>query len=182
MKTSDRPRAAFSLVEVVLALGIMAGCLLSLVALLLVGIKSNQASAEEMRAVNLLTVLEADLRNTHPAANNGKSRFFGLVLPYATNSSGFTVYNPALTVNTVSTATSTGLDENENPLPYTSLAPRPRCQASVIYTSVPAAGSFTPVQARLIVNWPATNASTPQALITMSSGSFVEVNVTFPAP
>lgn len=179
MKTSGFGDRAFSLVEVVLALGIMAFCLVPLLALLPAGMKSNQVSAEEIRAVNLLTVLEADLRNTHPAANQGKSQLFGLALPYVTNASGLAL-NPALVTNTVSSANSIGLQDDETPTNYAA-SPRPRYQASVIYTSVPASGK-APTEARLIVNWPATNTIFPRDLVSGNGGGFVETIVTFPAP
>ncbi len=180
-KTSDRRIWGFSLVEVVLALGIMAFCLMALIALLPMGIKSNQISAEEIRAVNLLGLLEADLRNTHPSANSGKSRLFGLALPYSTNADGSTACNLSLPTNSVSASTSTGLQDNEMPISYTA-NPRPRYQASVIYSSLPAAGSLAPFQARLVINWPATNTTSPRELTTGLGGGFVEASVTFPAP
>jgi uncharacterized protein (TIGR02598 family) len=179
MMTSDPGDRAFSLVEVVLALGIMAFCLIPLIGLLPAAMKSNQVSTEEIRAVNLLTVLEADLRNTHPAANQGKSLLFGLALPYATNAGGMAL-NTALVTNTVSAANSIGLQDDETPTNYAA-SPRPRYQASVIYTSVPAAGK-APTTARLIVNWPATNTASPRDLVSGIGGGFVETIVTFPAP
>jgi len=180
-KIFENHSGGFSLVEVVLALGIMSFCLMALIGLLPVGIRSNQISAEEIHAVNLLTIMEADLRNTHQLANGGKSLLLGLALPYITNAAGQSICNPALSTNSVSAANSTGLEENETPVTYSGI-PRPRYQASVIYSTLPAAGNPAPIQARLIVNWPATNASSPRDLTSGFGGGFVETTVTFPAP
>ena len=61
-----RPRSGFSLVEVVLALGIAAFALMTLVALLPQGISLIGESEEEARAVNALTQVLAD-REASPA-------------------------------------------------------------------------------------------------------------------
>ena len=171
------------MVEIVLALGIVAFALLALMALLPVGIKSNQISTEETQAACILTTLEADLRNTHPAANNGLSQLLGLTLPYQTNASNQISVNTALALNKVSSLYSVGVNDDGTPVAYTSTAPRPRYQASVIYTQAPAANSLTPVHARLIVNWPPCTGTTPAQLTSAASVSgFVEAYVTFPQP
>ena len=61
--------SAFSLVEVTLALGIAAVCLISIFGLLPVGVNSNKASIEQTKAVNLLTAVVADLRSTSKTAS-----------------------------------------------------------------------------------------------------------------
>lgn len=171
------------MVEIVLALGIVAFALLTLVALLPAGMKSNQVSTEETRAASLLTMLEADLRNTHPAANNGRSLLFGLALPYQTNTSSRVVANSALEVNKVSTNYSAGVQDDGTPVAYTAANRVARYQASVIYTSNAGAGDLSPTHARLIVNWPSFNATNPAQLTSLASVSgFVETYVTFPQP
>ena len=175
---------AFSLVEMALALGIATFALVSLLALLPVGIKTNQVSTEETRAVFLLSALEADLRNTHPqATGNGTSQLFGLVLPYKMDALGArTAANTAVPMGLVSPACSVGLNDDEKPVPYSG-SPRPRYQATVLYTKVPAAGSSAPIQARLIVNWPAVPDANPAKLTSLKSvAGYVEAYVTFPAP
>ncbi len=170
---------AFSLVEVVLAIGIIAFALLMVVALLPIGIKINKISAEETRAINLLSLLEADLRNTHPSANANKSHILGLALPYTTNASGgVTLNRTGLATNTLSVLYTVGLQENETPAP--ALTPSTRYQASVIYTRIPAADSGAPIEARLVINWPGTNTTNVRDLEKMAG--FVESFVTFPAP
>lgn len=67
-KCGDRV-SAFSLVEVTLALGIAAVCLISIFGLLPVGVNSNKASIEQTKAVNLLTAVVSDLRSTAKTAS-----------------------------------------------------------------------------------------------------------------
>ena len=62
MKPPVRRAAAFSLVEVTLALGVAAICLLPLVGLLPAGLKTQQASAQQTIANQIMTVLLSDLR------------------------------------------------------------------------------------------------------------------------
>jgi hypothetical protein len=56
-----------------------------------------------------------------------------------------------------------------------------RHQVSVVYTAIPPAGSSLPVEARLIVNWPASASTVPRDLVTKSQG-YVEAFVSFPPP
>lgn len=58
----ERKPSAFTLVEVALALGIAAFCLVTLVGFLPVGMQSEKASNEETRAVNLVGAVIDDLR------------------------------------------------------------------------------------------------------------------------
>ena len=70
-KRNARPRAtvAFSLVEVVVAMGIASFCLAILVGLLPVGIMSNRNSVQESQEANLLQMITADRLNS-PATNS----------------------------------------------------------------------------------------------------------------
>jgi len=175
-------RSGFTLVEVVIALAVFAFALLSILALLPMGLKSNRASTEEVRATCILTALEADLRNTHPLENNGKSKYFGLALPYTIDASGRVTLNHTLSTNTLSADTSVGLDENEQPAGVP-LPPTLPLQVSVLYTRVPANGSQGPIEARFIVSWPWRNTTDPVALTAPgNTGGFVESYVSFPAP
>ncbi len=75
-----RSTIAFSLVEVVLAMGIIAFALIVLFALLPVGLKSNSDSIGESQAVNLLQALIAD---RHSSAYSNSSSVYSL--PALTN-------------------------------------------------------------------------------------------------
>ena len=56
--------SAFSLVEVVIAIGVFAFCLLTLIALVPVGLTDNRTSHDRMIVADLCTSLESDLRST----------------------------------------------------------------------------------------------------------------------
>jgi hypothetical protein len=61
--------------------------------------------------------------------------------------------------------------------------PPPRFQVSVIYTTIPSAGNLTPIEARLIVNWPAISGNTVTDLTDTSKvRGYVQAYVTFKAP
>ena len=62
MKPPVRRTAAFSLVEVTIALGVAAICLILLVGLLPAGLKTQRASAQQTIANQIMTVLLSDLR------------------------------------------------------------------------------------------------------------------------
>ena len=69
MKRISHRMNAFSLVEVTLALGIAAFCLLAIFGLLPVGIKSQQNAIGQTVAAGIATGIVADLRTT-PATNS----------------------------------------------------------------------------------------------------------------
>lgn len=58
--------AAFTLVEVTLAMGIAAFCLIVIFGLIPIGLKSNQAAIQQTAANGILSVVAADLRATRP--------------------------------------------------------------------------------------------------------------------
>lgn len=174
-------RRGFSLIEVVMALGVVSYALLLILALVPHGVKTNQASALETRASCILSLLEADLRNSHPLVNGGKSKIFGLQLPYALNAAKRMVVNPALVENTLTDANSVGVDESELPVAAGS-GGRPPFQVAVVYTRLPGSTS-SPVEARLMVRWPYVGTASLSGLTSTSvSGGYVESFVAFPAP
>jgi uncharacterized protein (TIGR02598 family) len=66
--------AAFSLVEVTLALGVAAFCLVGLFGLMPVGIQTNRSATSQTAATNIAAAVIADLRGT-PIANGTSSQF-----------------------------------------------------------------------------------------------------------
>jgi Tfp pilus assembly protein PilW len=62
MKRSLRSTSAFSLVEIVVALGVAAFCLLAVVGLLATGLKTQQSSIQQTTATQVLSIFAADLR------------------------------------------------------------------------------------------------------------------------
>jgi type II secretory pathway pseudopilin PulG len=180
--------AGFTLVEVAVAIGVIAFALLTLVALLPIGMKSNQISAEETRAVSILSAVEADLRNTHPSLeSNGRSNIFGLDLPFAIDPiTGRYQLNPALTPRTVTLGdgATIGLSDAESPVPLGSNTAR--FQVSVIYMPRinPGSPETSRMDARLVVSWPplATAGDASQVTDVGRTSGFVEALASFRAP
>lgn len=175
---------AFTLVEIALALGIIGFALLSVLALLPLGMRNNQVSKEETQAAGILTTLVADLEGSYAGDSSAvaRSRRFKLNLPYQINSAGRLEVNTNLLLNTLTADYSTGVSQSEVPVAIAA-APVPVFQASVIYTRIPAANNAAPVEARVIVNWPCLNTSNVAHLTDPAKVSgFVETYVTFPAP
>ena len=65
---SNSKVAAFSLVELVLALGVTAFCLFAVFGLMPVGMQTNRNAASQTAATNIIAVIVADLRTTPAAA------------------------------------------------------------------------------------------------------------------
>lgn len=74
--------AGFSLVEVTLALGVMAICLIAVFALLPVGLNSNQAAIQQTVTSAVLTMISEDLHSTPKTANS--SLRFNIPIPERT--------------------------------------------------------------------------------------------------
>jgi len=105
-------KAAFTLVEVTLALGVTAFCLLAIFGLLPIGLRSNQATLEQTAANGILTAVAADLRAT--PSTSGSSQQFGIIIPP----------NPVTTGNAATSGTSLfftagGLFANTSKLSWT---------------------------------------------------------------
>jgi len=61
MKAHDRSAAGFSLVEVTLALGVAAFCLIAVFGLMAVGLKTQQASVHQTKANAIISQIASDL-------------------------------------------------------------------------------------------------------------------------
>jgi hypothetical protein len=92
MKKRNISIAAFSLVEVTLALGVVVFCLVTILGLLAVGINSTHVSTVQTSATNILTAVASDLESTpnitsvYPLAQAKgtvaeKSPLYGISLP-----------------------------------------------------------------------------------------------------
>jgi uncharacterized protein (TIGR02598 family) len=66
VKRSIISQAAFSLVEVTLALGIAAFCLIAILGLVPVGVQTNRNATSQTAATNILTSVVSDLRASPP--------------------------------------------------------------------------------------------------------------------
>src|SRR5437867_6168360 len=69
-----RSTAAFSLVEVTLALGVAAFCLIAVFGLIPVGVQTNRNATSQTAATNIMAAVVADLRAT-PKANITSTEF-----------------------------------------------------------------------------------------------------------
>jgi len=69
-----RNEGGFSLVEVTLALGIGAFCLIAVFGLMPVGVQTNRSATSQTAATNIIAAVVADLRAT-PTANSTSSQF-----------------------------------------------------------------------------------------------------------
>jgi uncharacterized protein (TIGR02598 family) len=79
MKRSICVAAAFSLVEVTLALGIAAFCLIAVIGIIPVGVQTNRNATSQTAATNIMTAVVTDLRATSKA-KFGSARF-GITIP-----------------------------------------------------------------------------------------------------
>src|SRR5438094_293908 len=70
----QRSRAAFSLVEVTLAIGVAAFALIAVFGLIPVGVQTNRNATSQTAATNIMADVVADLRAT-PATTNTSSQF-----------------------------------------------------------------------------------------------------------
>jgi uncharacterized protein (TIGR02598 family) len=71
---------SFSLVEVTLALGVAAVCLVAIFGLLPVGLQTNRNAIERTNSLQMLTAVAADLRAT-PGTGGGTSHQFQVNIP-----------------------------------------------------------------------------------------------------
>ena len=69
-----RPIQAFSLVEVTVALGIAAFCLIAIFGLVPVAVQTNRNATSQTRATNIMTAVVSDLRAT-PNSNTTSTQF-----------------------------------------------------------------------------------------------------------
>ena len=74
MKRSIVSTSAFSLVELTLALGIAAFCLIAVFGLMPVGVQTNRNATSQTAATNIMAAVIADLRAT-PKANTTSTQF-----------------------------------------------------------------------------------------------------------
>jgi uncharacterized protein (TIGR02598 family) len=159
IKTRDAGITAFSLVEVVLAMGIVSFALIILFALLPIGLKSNSDSMGESQGVNLLQAMIADRQSS---AYSNSSTLYSL---------------PALTnVTTQLTGTlyvmEDGVTTNAQPsaaryrVNYTVYPPTNTYAGA---TNTPVTGPPLPVSINFRVSWPAAQTNRPSSVETIAT-------------
>jgi len=148
MKKKKQSIAAFSLVEVCLALGVVVFCLVTILGLISVGLNSTQTSISQTTAANVLTAVVTDLRSTPNSSPKGT---------VATNSVIYGIQVPARSSGTTPTtayaAIFIGDDGQTN-----SAASGSRYRLNVWTSSATATRQETLV--RLMLTWPAQAAYT----------------------
>ena len=151
-KSSCVGKTAFSLLEVVISLGIISFAFIAIIALFPLGMKSNHNSTEESRGLNLLQTMVADWQ----------------VTAWSTNSLNSHIYNlPPLTG--ITTTTSNG----STPL-YVAEDGSTNSTASmafyrVTYTIYPASGYMQPTLVDLTASWPAAATNAPSNVEILST-------------
>ncbi len=159
-KPEIRISAAFSLVEVTIALGVAGFCLLAILGLLQTGLTSEKATAGQTAAGGILTAVFSDIAST--PATNSTTPVFQFSLANQTPASPQTVYFSEVGEPTGNVGEPPDEDS--------------RYRASVGIQSPPA-NSTAPAVARILVTWPAAADTVPNQWPTKASGS-VEVVTT----
>lgn len=123
--------AGFSLVEVTLALGVAAFCLVAIFGLLPLGVQTNQSATSQTAAASVLSSVVADLRAT-PETNLTSSLY-------------------DITFGTAKLLYFDGEGRSVRP---TDKSANPRYRVTITFHGSPA-GAFAPTFASLKVTWPA---------------------------
>lgn len=132
-------KRGFSLIEVVLALAIVSFCLVLLVGLLPIGLKTNQISSEEFRAMNLMTALITDVEATPQTERN--SRIYQVnPLPSSEDAKEKKEIVFYIDESGKMTKTDTGT--------------LTRFKVLWVYTRVPEKESLDPIEAWIKISWP----------------------------
>ncbi|MBE7157093.1 MAG: Verru_Chthon cassette protein B [Rhodospirillales bacterium] len=135
---------AFSLVEVTLALGITAICMVSLFGLLPIGLNTNRNSVEQTFAAGLVGTVIADIRTQ--AASNAR-------MPATGTAGKSPQYGFDLTVTTVQTIY-INADGSATPVPTTALY-----RISLAFSAPAQPATASPL--RIFVSWPAAAGNAP---------------------
>jgi len=131
---------AFSLVEVTLALGVAAFCLLAVFGLMPIGVQTNRNATSQTAAANIMASVLADIRTTAKAT------------PSATPSP---LYNISVPARGDSNATPQTLYFDGTGQFTISLGANSRYQLNVTFPANPDPGAFKPTYVAVKVTWPA---------------------------
>lgn len=160
MRCSRYTASCFSLVEVTLALGVAAFCLIAVLGLLPAGIKTQKTSIEQTVARNITSEIIGDLRagvRARPPAQQSKN--FGIILPSDSKS-------PWNAVPTTLYFSNEGKKQNGSGSAVFA--------ANIVYTS----STDTTAFAKITISWPA--AQSDQAKVAGSIETVAVVNRAVP--
>jgi uncharacterized protein (TIGR02598 family) len=139
MKLSISRLTAFSLVEVTLAVGIAAFCLLTIMALFPTGLATNQITIQQTVNTSLAAAIAADLRAT-PITSSTSSRY-GVTIP-ATGSATHTIF---LQHDETVGAQDADAVPSQNP----------KYRATITFTAPNNSSQKTATGVRILITWPA---------------------------
>jgi type II secretory pathway pseudopilin PulG len=165
-----RNASAFSLVEVTLAIGVAAFCLLAVVGLLPVGLKTNQAANRQTIANGIVTQIIGDLRSASrriPSPSDNSSVEFTLCVPPGCSTPGWVFFSDE--------GTQTGLTSLGTTAPAAPAGSVYRTHVTYYSTA-----STTSSLVHIEVFWPA--APTDLSMVTGSVETFVIIDRPAPAP
>jgi Tfp pilus assembly protein PilV len=151
MKSSHHAVCAFSLIEVSLALGVAAFCLLSVLGLLPLGIESNQASIQQTAASGLATAILSDLRatgNTTPAASPSGQFQIPIPAPGTTSNLVSTIFlrdDGSVAQSSLPALVNSNADPGQ----------KPRYRATITFLPPAQTGQRTATRIRILITWPA---------------------------
>ncbi len=172
MSLPNSQSAAFSLVEVTLALGIMAFCLVTMFGLLPTGLNTGRDAVEQTAAAGIAGALAADLRQT-PAATttspNPQSPQYLISVPTPTGSQIVTHTLFLTDVGAVATANaaSSGQDQKADP------TQNPRFRATMVFSRQNATvADRSATNVRILITWPALADPTGGILPQQANSSF----------
>lgn len=157
---SHRPRhpktVAFSLTEVVIAIGVASFCLIAIFGMIPAGLNSNQASLRETLAASLTSSIVSDLRSTVPHSIATVSSIYNISFPAAGQSATNVFFlNEDGSTNSLSNPTAL-----------------PAYRATVVIKSSANRAAST---ARIFLTWPVTPNTSQTGLPTAFSDSFETV-------
>lgn len=146
--TRRRSPAAFSLVEVTVALGVMAFAMLAIFGLLPIGLGSNATALQQTAAVNLATGIIADLRQTPSTAD------------IAASGGALTAKSPRYAVDLTQATSTLYLDESGV---LQSAATNARYKVTIALNPPPSGKHFA-TSGNITIGWPA-GAPTPSGSV-----------------
>jgi hypothetical protein len=162
MKKSSKIVSGFSLVEVAMALAIASFTLITLMALLPVGIQSYRDADAQSAMVNLATMIVRDLAAT---PSSGTSPRFGFSIPAAGGTSS------GVTPQTVYVDTSE-MPAGTYPYPGTPPTAKSIYRISVFFLPPATAGQTMSTVARVLITFPASADPQPKTVPTTYSNMF----------
>lgn len=146
--------AAFTLVEVTMALGVAAFCLLTILALLQTGLMSEKDTVGRTEALGILTSVYADLAATSSVSSSSEK--FGIVLTNQSLATPQTLYF----LRSGEPSGSIGSTPNADSLYRVSVG-----------IQSPPANSSAPATVRLLATWPALADPAPEVWPSKASGN-----------